>query len=578
MNGKLKSATKNALAILLLNFCNSGGIHADLFYNDDVIVKGSICIGVDCVNGETFSFDTIRLKENNLRIKFTDTSAASGFPSADWELVANESANGGANYFAIRDDSSDTIPFKVLYGNRNNAFYMHSNGFIGINTSTPGAHMHISHGNSPSVRLDQDGSSGFSAQAWDVAGNETNFFVRDVTNGGTLPFRIRAGAPAASIYVDADGDIGFETTSPDGIFDIAHPTNVNNHAVLVTNSALFGINIDNSFVPRGLFDVQTTNGTSRFTVQSDGKVGIGLGSASTANGLFDVQISGVSKFLVDNEGDVGIGTATPTGRFEIKSTDGATSYVAVDTTGQVGIGTNTPTTGVDFTRSQANVLIKDSDDSASTADVRTLMTLNSKYGSNIKFTSRENSGKDWTIGTYSTSNGFMFTRQDVSDGNADPHDNYILLLNDGLMSYQDISGTELLRLSITGLTINGTFASASSRTFKENITPVDSDSILEKLAGLSISTWNYLSDDSKSVHMGPIAEDFFQVFGLGNDEKHITTTDISGVTLAAVQALHRDLNERSQEIERLKKQNQELQQRLEAIEAALSSSSDTATQ
>ena len=44
---------------------------------DDLIVDGSLCVGMDCVNGEPFGFDTIRLKENNTRIRFYDTSCTS---------------------------------------------------------------------------------------------------------------------------------------------------------------------------------------------------------------------------------------------------------------------------------------------------------------------------------------------------------------------------------------------------------------------------------------------------------------------------------------------------------------------
>ena len=43
---------------------------------DDLIVQRSLCVGFDCVNNESFGFDTIRLKENNTRIKFEDTSVA----------------------------------------------------------------------------------------------------------------------------------------------------------------------------------------------------------------------------------------------------------------------------------------------------------------------------------------------------------------------------------------------------------------------------------------------------------------------------------------------------------------------
>jgi len=39
--------------------------------------------------------------------------------------------------------------------------------------------------------------------------------------------------------------------------------------------------------------------------------------------------------------------------------------------------------------------------------------------------------------------------------------------------------------------------------------------------------------------MGPLAQDFFAAFGLGEDDKHITTIDADGVALAAIQALYR---------------------------------------
>lgn len=74
-------------------------VSADQQFQDDVVVKGSLCVGIDCVNGENFGFDTIRLKENNLRIRFTDSSASSSFPTIDWQITVNDSNNGGLNYF-----------------------------------------------------------------------------------------------------------------------------------------------------------------------------------------------------------------------------------------------------------------------------------------------------------------------------------------------------------------------------------------------------------------------------------------------------------------------------------------------
>ncbi|MGJ8745512.1 hypothetical protein [Polaribacter sp.] len=181
---------------------------------DDLIVTGSIAVGFDAVNGESFGFDTFRLKENNLRIHFDDTSASGSFPSNDWRITINDNANGGANYFGIDDATANRSVFKILAGAPSNSFYMKDNGYLGLGTASPVTQFHIAHGNTPTMRLEQNGAAGFASQTWDVAGNETNFFIRDATNGSTLPFRIKAGAPGDALYIAADGNIGLGTDSP----------------------------------------------------------------------------------------------------------------------------------------------------------------------------------------------------------------------------------------------------------------------------------------------------------------------------------------------------------------------------
>ena len=181
---------------------------------EDLIVTGSICGGFDCVNGESFGFDTLRLKENNLRINFDDTSSSASFPGNDWRIVINDSSNGGGNYFAIEDSTAGSIPFRVEAGAPANTLYVESTGDVGIKTANPVVDLHIVEGNTPTLRLEQDGSDGFTPQTWDVAGNETNFFIRDVTNGSRLGFRIRPGAPESSIDIAADGKVGIGTGSP----------------------------------------------------------------------------------------------------------------------------------------------------------------------------------------------------------------------------------------------------------------------------------------------------------------------------------------------------------------------------
>ncbi len=187
---------------------------ARFFIGEDLIVDGSACIGVDCVNGESFGFDTIRLKENNLRIKFQDTSNSASFPTNDWQITANDSTNGGANKLSIDDIDGGRTPFTIEAGAPSHSLYVDSTGRLGVGKMNPVVELHVVDGDTPTMRLEQDGSSGFTPQTWDVAGNEANFFVRDVTNGSQLPFKIRPGADSNALFIDADNDIGIGTASP----------------------------------------------------------------------------------------------------------------------------------------------------------------------------------------------------------------------------------------------------------------------------------------------------------------------------------------------------------------------------
>ena len=105
---------------------------SDTFLTDDLIVYGSECIGQDCVNGENFSFDTLRLKENNLRIHFFDTSNSGSFPSTDWRITINDTFNGGDNYFSIDNATANTSLLRIM-----------ADGNVGIGTTSPSERLHV---------------------------------------------------------------------------------------------------------------------------------------------------------------------------------------------------------------------------------------------------------------------------------------------------------------------------------------------------------------------------------------------------------------------------------------------------
>jgi hypothetical protein len=241
---------------------------------DDLIVQGSACIGLDCVNNESFGFDTIRLKENNTRIKFDDTSTATGFPNHDWQLTANDSASGGAEKFSIEDITAATVPFTITGSAPNNAVFVDSTGRVGLRTATPVLDLHIATGNTPAHRLEQTSAGGFTAQTWDIAGNEANFFVRDVTGGSRLPLRIRPGAPTSSIDINASGFVGMGTASPTQKLHLFSGGTTDNVLMQIQNGTRnwsLGINGASDF-----FRItDNTAGVARLTILNNGRVGIG---------------------------------------------------------------------------------------------------------------------------------------------------------------------------------------------------------------------------------------------------------------------------------------------------------------
>jgi hypothetical protein len=237
---------------------------SDICYVDDLIVDGSLCVGFDCTCNYSFGFDTIVLKENNLRIFFDDTSSSGSFPRNDWRIVINDSANGGASYFGVEDSTAGRRVFTLEAGAPTHSLYVDDGGRVGFGTSTPVTDLHAKSGNTPTLRLEQDGSSGFSPQTFDVAGNETNFFIRDATNGSTLPFRIQPGSPSNALTVKSAG-VGIGTWSPGFPFHLV--TNSSTNAAIVAERTSGATNFMNATATQGVFGT-TTDHNVRFVRQS----------------------------------------------------------------------------------------------------------------------------------------------------------------------------------------------------------------------------------------------------------------------------------------------------------------------
>ncbi len=175
------------------------------------------------------------------------------------------------------------------------------------------------------------------------------------------------------------------------------------------------------------------------------------------------------------------------------------------------------------------------------------------------------------MGINSSTNGHRgaFVYGDFSTSNivtATADQSFVVRATGGTTFYSDAALTSGVSLPGGG----NAWSTLSARHLKEAFRDEDGEPVLEKIAGLPIQSWSYRSQEPSIRHIGPTAQDFYAAFGLGESDTTITTTDIDGVNLLAIQALERrtrDLQEqlraRDREIERLRSDVNALLERLE---------------
>jgi hypothetical protein len=116
--------------------------------------------------------------------------------------------------------------------------------------------------------------------------------------------------------------------------------------------------------------------------------------------------------------------------------------------------------------------------------------------------------------------------------------------------FQVVNGANQVVMQVDdagNMIVSGSYDISSDRAKKEFITPVDNQEILENLASISVSEWQYKTDPVR--HIGPMAQDFYAAFGLGNGEKTISTVDALGVSFASIQALKQRLDKQEKRIQ-----------------------------
>lgn len=116
------------------------------------------------------------------------------------------------------------------------------------------------------------------------------------------------------------------------------------------------------------------------------------------------------------------------------------------------------------------------------------------------------------------------------------HNQFMVLASGGVTLATSPAG-----LSGTGAVLapgSSSWAVLSDRNAKTAIRPVDVREVLNSVVAMQMNTWQYQTQDAKYRHMGPMAQDFYAAFQLGESNRSIDTVDADGVALAAIQGLN----------------------------------------
>ncbi len=221
--------------------------------------------------------------------------------------------------------------------------------------------------------------------------------------------------------------------------------------------------------------------------------------------------------------------------------------LAVSENGRVGVGTTNPQSTLHVQSGTSTRLQVSNTATAGTDQV--MFRLEAQGNDKIRFAlAGSGGGNSWTFDNTPVLN--MFSISKVGTG-----------LNEFTVN---AAGNGVFRGTVTATN----FLTSSSREVKTDIEALDARTVLEQVVALPVSQWRYRDSAEGDVRIGPMAEDFQAVFGLG-DGQHISSSDVGGIALASVQGLYRELQQRDETIGKLEQHNRELAERLAALEQLL---------
>ncbi|MCB0685767.1 MAG: tail fiber domain-containing protein [Saprospiraceae bacterium] len=240
----------------------------------------------------------------------------------------------------------------------------------------------------------------------------------------------------------------------------------------------------------------------------------GLAASALCNAVADGEVSAAF-----NKAKAGSYMCTAVGRFNLGN-GSPTEYISTDPIFEVGIGSD------ENNRKNALTIRKDG-----------FVSLGNHLGY-TKLALYEFNGATYGMGVLAGQ--FRFNL-----GN--PQARYAFFNQPGA------SGIEIFTIQGDGtVKVNGTTVHSSDINKKEKIMSISYSDILKGLENIPITEWQYKGHNER--HIGPMAQDFYQAFGLGTDEKYIASIDADGIALAAIKALQEEVQMLKAELQKVKEE------------------------
>ena len=180
-----------------------------------------------------------------------------------------------------------------------------------------------------------------------------------------------------------------------------------------------------------------------------------------------------------------------------------------------------------------------------------------------------NANNSIVLGSYANANNkngaiLLADASGTVDLTADNSNEFKVRAAGGTTIYSNSQMTAGVRLAAGG----NAWSTLSDSTAKRNIRKVNTEEILDKVMKLPIKQWNYKSQAEEIEHIGPMAQDFYAIFDVGENDLTISTIDPSGVALAAIQELYKSQKElelKTDQITEMKNEIKELRELLNQI-------------